>query len=83
MSREQKEIREDLDEVIEQLESYGIAHNDEYVGLGDMVEATLLRFGITQDRFKRFFNLKECDCNKRKKWLNSIFTWHKKEIEKE
>ena len=59
------------------------AHNllrtkeDEYTGLGDVVESTLSTFGITEERFKAWFNLKECNCNKRKKWLNNLFSWRK------
>ena len=72
-------IRDDIDPVIEELVNRGIKHNDHYevVGLGDVVEEVLNKFGITQDRFKQFFNLKECDCTERKKWLNSVLFWHK------
>ena len=50
----------------------------EVVGLCDMVESTLKRLGITEERFKSWFNLKECNCSKRKKWLNNILSWRKK-----
>ena len=64
-----------------QLEKKGITFNmseDEYSGLGDVVERTLETFGITEERFKAWFSLKECNCNKRKKWLNNLFSWKKK-----
>ena len=48
--------------------------------MGDVVESTFEAFGITEERFKAWFNLKECNCNKRKKWLNNLFSfsWNKK-----
>jgi len=77
MGKEQKQIRKDLDKVIEKLEGEGLKHNDDYdkVGVGDVVESVLSSMGITQDRFKSWFGLSECDCNERKKWLNGMFYW--------
>jgi len=75
------EIREDMTPVIEELERQGVNFNTkegEYVGLGDVVQSTLEAFGITEERFKQWFNLKECNCAKRKKWLNNLFSWRKK-----
>ncbi len=74
-------IREDMDKVIGELESQGIKPNTnetEVVGLGDIVEAALTKFGITEERFKQFFGLSECNCTKRKKYLNNLFSWHVK-----
>ena len=76
-----EQIKEDMIPVIEELERQGINFNtkeEEFVGLGDVVESTLQTFGITEERFKAWFNLKECNCNKRKKWLNNLFSWKKK-----
>jgi hypothetical protein len=44
-------------------------------GLGDVVEGTLSKFGITQERYKEWFGLQECGCTKRKKYLNNLFSW--------
>lgn len=78
---ENNAIKQDIDTVIKKLESMGIDKNDylkgEVVGLGDIVESALQSLGITQERFKQFFNLKECNCTKRKAWLNSLFSWKK------
>jgi len=76
------DIRKDINRVISELEKQGIqknsyrlpSHNE---GLGDLVEATLTKLGITEKRFREFFNLKECNCTKRKQWLNGLFSWHK------
>lgn len=77
-----KEIKKQIDNVIIDLEQKGIGSKTsleeiERVGLGDFIELTLEKFGVTQERFKEWFNLKECDCTKRKKYLNNIFSWVK------
>lgn len=73
------DVRQEINAVIRDLESKGVdvnSHiNQETKGLGDVVEETLKRFGITEERFKQWFNLKECNCTKRKKWLNGLFSW--------
>lgn len=81
MSSENDKIQEEMDQVVDELEKQGIRFNskeEEYTGLGDAVESTLKTFGITEERFKKWFNLKECNCNKRKKWLNNLFSWRNK-----
>ena len=74
------EERQELDKVIFNLEHQGVTQNnyEEVVGLGEMVESTLKRLGITEERFKSWFNLRECNCSKRKKWLNNVLSWRKK-----
>ena len=73
------DVRREMNQVINALENEGIdvnSHmNKDTVGLGDVVESTLKKFGITEERFKEWFNLKECGCSKRKKWLNGLFSW--------
>ena len=81
---ENDKIKSEMQPVIEELERQGVSFNDretEYVGLGDVLESTLQSFGITEERFKAWFKLKECNCNKRKKWLNNLFSWRKKKKE--
>jgi len=75
----QQDIKNEMDEVINQLEKRGVQfnHGDDMTGLGDVVESVLTNMGITQERFKEWFSLKECNCNKRKKWLNNLFSWKK------
>tara|TARA_B100001564_G_scaffold325476_1_gene307038 strand:- start:1176 stop:1430 length:255 start_codon:yes stop_codon:yes gene_type:complete len=76
--------RNEIDRAIFDMEMEGI-HPDtaDEVGLGDMVEKTLNRMGITEERFKKWFNLKECNCSKRKKWLNKVFSVKKKRDQNE
>ena len=68
----------EMDKVIKELEDQGVNVNaTEMTGLGDLVEAALTKFGVTEERFKNWFNLKECNCSKRKAWLNKVFRWRK------
>ena len=75
----QQEIKNEMDEVINQLEKRGVQYNDgdDMTGLGDVVESVLTSMGITQERFKEWFNLNECNCSERKRWLNNLFSWKK------
>lgn len=79
-------MTEDMDNVIAELKKQGVSYDvntDQVVGLGDIVESALNKFGITQERFKYWMNLKECNCTERKKYLNNLFSWHvKKNIDK-
>lgn len=82
MSDKNQQIRQEMEPVITDLLNQGInpqshASEDDMMGLGDVVEATLTKFGITQERFKEWFNLEECNCTKRKAWLNNLFSWKK------
>lgn len=73
------DIKEEMNNVIHELQSLGISASSHITsdtkGLGDVVEDVLTKFGITEERFKTWFNLKECGCSKRKKWLNGLFNW--------
>ena len=83
MEKKMTDIRPEINEVISELEKRGINVNshmsEETKGLGDVVEEVLNKFGITEERFKSWFNLKECGCTKRKKWLNGLFSWKVKQ----
>jgi hypothetical protein len=77
-------IEDELDVIISELESKGITSDIDRVkfqikGLGDVVESVLNKFGITQERYKQWFNLEECNCTKRKEWLNNFFSWQSRD----
>jgi len=83
MDEIKEEIKKEIDNVINELEAKGIGSKTsleelETRGLGDVIESTLEKFGVTQERFKEWFDLKECNCTKRKKYLNNIFSWKNK-----
>jgi hypothetical protein len=79
--KKMSDIKQEMDQVISALENQGIKSNshvtNEINGLGDLVESTLQSVGITEERFKEWFNLRECNCSKRKAWLNNLFSWKK------
>ena len=82
-----KKIQDEINNVIKELEEKGIGSKTsleelETRGLGDVIESTLEKFGITQQRFKEWFDLKECNCTKRKKYLNNILSWEINKKEK-
>ena len=54
-------------------------------GLGDTIERVLSKMGITSEKIERVFNVDEggCGCEKRKKFLNAIFPYFKKNQEGE
>ena len=72
--------RHEINKVINELEKEGVSLDniDEMTGLGDVVEGVLIKFVVTEERFKKWFNLRECNCSKRKQWLNKIFSWRKR-----
>ena len=75
------DVRPEMDQVINELKSKGIdpTQNPQLTkGLGDVVESTLTKFGITQERYKQWCGLQECNCTERKKWLNGLLSWHVK-----
>lgn len=77
--QENLKIQKEMDEVIQDLEKQNISlDTPEETGLGDLVESALTKFGITEEKFKSWFNLKECGCSKRKKYLNKLLSWKKK-----
>jgi hypothetical protein len=71
------DTQKEIDRAIFTLEQQGITPNNsgDMTGLGDVVEETLKRLGVTEERFKSWFNLDECNCDKRKQWLNKVFSW--------
>ena len=83
--KENKDIKAEMDEAIKALEDRGVKFNTvegDIQGLGDAVEDVLKSLGITEERFKYWFNLRECNCNERKKWLNNLFSWKQRKGDK-
>ena len=66
-----------IDKTIKELEQGGVSTKNykEIEGLGDLIESALGKVGVTEEGFKSWFNLKECNCTKRKAWLNSVFSF--------
>jgi hypothetical protein len=75
------ELRREIDNVISQLEQFGVTPNshimNDIANLKEIIDNTLSASGISKERFKEWFGLKECNCTKRKAWINSLFSWRK------
>ena len=76
---DQENMADEIDQVIGELSDQGVTQYpfEDRTGMGDVIESALTKFGITEERFKEWFNLDECNCSERKAWLNSVFSWHK------
>lgn len=76
-------VAEKIDEVIKHLESEedvnltNFKHKDPE-GLGDTLERTFAKFGITEEVITKALGIGGCGCQKRKKFLNQIFPYRKK-----
>ena len=91
--KQNRSIKYEISDVINALKSKGVHVNshkeqqsnfgsdEETVGLGDVVESVFKSYGITEERFKKWFGLKECGCSERKAWLNGLFSWKVKQNE--
>ena len=66
-----------IDKTIKELEQDGVSTKNykDIEGLGDLIESALGKMGVTEEVFQSWFNLKECNCTKRKAWLNSVFSF--------
>ena len=72
----------ELDTIIQNLEEEGITldnYKDQQEGLGDVIENTLSKFGITEETIEKWGGIGGCGCQKRKQFLNKIFPFRKKE----
>lgn len=67
-----------LENVIEELEKEGADINDpNMIGMGDVVKGVFEKFGITEERFKKWTGKKRCGCLKRQQWLNKLIPFSK------
>lgn len=80
LNREEKQT---LDKVIQEIENEGVTL-DNYLqkdpqGLGDTVERALKKFGLDDSFVQKAMGIGGCGCQKRKKFLNRIFPYKKKD----
>jgi len=71
------------DRVIHEFKADGVdeyvdSHAEDRKGLGDTIEKTFSKFGITSKVIEKIMGTKGCGCNERKNWLNKIFPYNKK-----
>ena len=92
-ARKKRRAQEDkVDLAIEHLKSQGLSLEkiEEIMGiesasrgLGDTIQKTLSKFGITSKLAEKIMGTKGCGCNDRKSWLNKIFPYKKKKEDKD
>ena len=73
---------EQLDKVVESLEEAGVnleTYQDKRDGLGTVISNVLDKLGVTEDKIEEWSGIEGCGCEKRKKFLNKIFPFRKKE----
>lgn len=77
------EEKQRLDEAIQEIEKEGV-RLDNYKkkdpqGLGDTLEKVFSKFGIDETFIGKAMGIGGCGCQKRKKFLNQIFPYRKKD----
>ena len=79
--REQVKHRQQLDEVISEVEQAGVDVNNEegHEGLGDLLGSVFSKLGITDEAVEKWAGIGGCGCDKRKKFLNKILPFRKSE----
>jgi hypothetical protein len=71
-----------LDDFIQEVEQKGVTlenYQARQEGLGDLISDTLSKLGITEETVKKWSGIGGCGCGKRKKFLNRILPFRKKE----
>jgi len=71
-----------LDELIKGVAEEGVNINNydaNQEGLGDLVDNVLSKLGITEETVEKWSGIRGCGCSKRKKFLNKILPFRKKE----
>ncbi|NVM35949.1 MAG: hypothetical protein HWN81_10155 [Candidatus Lokiarchaeota archaeon] len=79
-----KEEMKILDEAIDSLEKEEDVNLKNYnaqdpEGLGDSLERVFKKFGINEEFIGKAMGIGGCGCQKRKKFLNKIFPYRKKD----
>lgn len=79
---EEEKVGKQFDLAVEELKEEGLSLEDAHSeGLGDTIEKVLSKFGITTKLVENLAGITKCRCKERKKWLNKIFPYRKKEKE--
>jgi len=74
--------KELLDKAIQEVEEAGVNlqnYEEKSAGLGDLIGGVFSKLGITPEVTEKWAGIKGCGCSKRKKFLNKIFPFRKKE----
>ena len=71
-----------LDQVVSELEKEGVNLNnyqEQSEGLGDIIGNIFSKLGVTEETVGKWSGIGGCGCQKRKKFLNKIIPFRKKE----
>lgn len=85
MRREKEKLHREkilLDQAIKEVEDAGVNlknYEEKSAGLGDLIGGIFSKLGITEEVTEKWSGIKGCGCGKRKKFLNKIFPFRKKE----
>jgi len=82
LNEKEKSDHELADVIIDELDKIGINEGniqEQSEGLGDTLEKVLTKIGISKERFEKLPGMGGCGCDARKKFLNKIFPYRKKE----
>jgi hypothetical protein len=75
--------RQQLEQVVDNIKDAGVTsenYQENTEGLGDLISNVLSKLGVTEETVKKWSGTQEgCGCNKRKKFLNTILPFRKKE----
>ena len=77
-----KKINAEIDEVMTEVAKEGVNldnYTEKQEGLGDLVSNVLSKLGVTEDKIQKWSNMGGCGCGARKKFLNTIMPFRKKE----
>ena len=76
----QRSLQQDGERIVDELQSQGVTLETKMDGLGDLVHATLKTLGITEERFKKILGVDECNCNKRRAFLNKLLPFKNQRV---
>ena len=71
-----------LDQAIQEVEEAGVNlanYEEKSGGLGDLIGGIFSKLGITEEVTEKWAGIGGCGCSKRKRFLNKIFPFRKKE----
>ena len=76
--------RQQLEQVVDNIKEAGVTsenYQENTEGLGDLISNALSKVGVTEEIVKKWSGTQEggCGCDKRKKFLNAILSFRKKE----
>ena len=80
--KEMRSSKQQLDKFMDEMAKEGVNtdnYNTKKEGLGDLVGNALSKVGVTEETIKKWAGIGGCGCDKRKKFLNKILPFTKKE----